>query len=211
MTLAVLETGAEMGGAQQTTAGTFAKNMRIGLRVITIISIPILWNFPAAVFCFWATNNTFSLLQLLVLRQEPVRQYLGLPKKNVPTPEEVQGSGKPLKFWESVSAGKSSQTANSRAQQNRLPSVLQQQRQLDSGREAALQKILQDQNQGQSSDAVIIPTSATTVTASPIAAEQTRNEAHHVGRPNKQAEAKEAKRRRIQAAREKRASRGGNL
>ncbi|UZJ54201.1 hypothetical protein CBS101457_003521 [Exobasidium rhododendri] len=144
MTLAVLETGAEMGGAAQ-SAGPTGKMMRNVLRGFTVLSIPLLWNFPAAVFCFWATNNTFSLIQLIVLQLPRVRKALKLPEKIVPKEDDLSKE-KPLSFWDSVSAGKASQEkARLNVKRDHIPSALQQKRSLEDGREAALQRIMKDQ------------------------------------------------------------------
>lgn len=187
MTLAVLETGAEMGGATQTPTPQ-AKMVRNGLRVLTVFSVFLVYSFPAAVFCFWATNNTFSLVQLVVLQLPRVRTALNLPARLVHDKEETKG--KPLGFWDSVKAGKASQ-ATPEVRRDRVPSALQHQRQMDEGREAAVQRLMQSQGQTAPAPA------PSAVMDAPMAAETA------TALPNKGDE----KRNRVQAAREKRAVR----
>lgn len=148
MTLLVLETGAEMGGAQATSMSAQQRMVKNVFRFLTVAFIPFLWNFPAAVFCYWATNNTYSLIQLFVLRLPAVRRALSIPEKIQPKEEDVS-KGKPLSFWESVGAGKASQTTNTKISRDRVPSVLQNQREhqeLEAGREAAMKRLLEEQN-----------------------------------------------------------------
>ena len=55
-------------------------------RAITIGMVPLTMNFNAAVFCYWTTNNAFSFLQSVTLKQPAVRKYFGIwePPKAVP-------------------------------------------------------------------------------------------------------------------------------
>lgn len=216
MSLLILETGAEMGGNDQNAMGGQAKIVKNVLRVLTVVFIPVLMNFPAAVFCFWVTNNTFSLVQLFTLKQPAVRKALRLPKK-IDHNAGDQPKGKPMGFWESVGAGKSSQTINARRMNDAVPSALQTRRQLEEGREAALQKLVmqQEPQQGGPLEQSLTSSSAarTAAASAPIEATQADEviiESEEA--PAEQVDEKEAanirreeeKRRRVQEARGKR-------
>ena len=145
--LLVLETGAEMGTSGGNTTPQ-AKLMRNAFRVITVLAIPFIWNFPTAVFCYWLTNGCLSLLQLLILNLNGVRKALKLPERVQHKPEEFEGKGKDLGFWDSISAGSSSQQQHTvqvirknASNRHAKPSDLQEQRGMDESRERALKKI----------------------------------------------------------------------
>lgn len=219
MTLIVLETGAEMGGAQTkpTAQARMIKNL---FRVLTVVSVPFIWKFPAAVFCFWATNNTFSLLQLIVLKQPLVRRGLGIPEKIQPNEDDTI-KGKPLSFWESLSAGKASQTTNTKVARDKVPSALQNQREQQNsqeGREAAMKKLLEEQTVETTQEEPILASTSNTVAAQgveqvsePVILQRTKtpspstsNDDPSSVRAEERARIEE-KRRRVHRAREKRA------
>mmetsp|Transcript_14718 Transcript_14718/g.21932 ORF Transcript_14718/g.21932 Transcript_14718/m.21932 type:complete len:448 (-) Transcript_14718:448-1791(-) len=55
-------------------------------RALGIIMVPATMNFSTAVFCYWTTNNTFSLCQSIAFRNKTVRKKLDIwdPPKPVP-------------------------------------------------------------------------------------------------------------------------------
>jgi YidC/Oxa1 family membrane protein insertase len=142
MSLAVIETGAEMGSTSKAVTPQ-AKFLRNAFRVLIPASLFFFAYFPAAIFCYMGVNNTFSLLQLLTLQAPAVRKYLNLPKKIEHEPEET--NGKQLSFWDSIKAGGASQTSANAVSRSRVPAALQTRQQLEQGREAALRKIVQSQ------------------------------------------------------------------
>jgi YidC/Oxa1 family membrane protein insertase len=149
MSLIVIETGAEMGSTQ-TAVTPQAKVMRNVFRVLIVGSLAVLIYFPAAIFCYMATNNVFSLAQLLLLNNEKVRKRLNLPKKIVHEPDEEKG--KPMGFWDSLKAGSNSQTSANVTSRARVPSALKNvktNQQIEKDREAALKQIM-ERNQSSS-------------------------------------------------------------
>lgn len=70
--LAMTELGGETGSNQM------SREMRMGMRFIAALSVPMTYWFPSAVFCYWIPNNVFSILLGAALRTKPSRQMLGL-------------------------------------------------------------------------------------------------------------------------------------
>lgn len=105
MTLAVLETGAETGttGMNQTPQARLIKNV---LRGVTVLATWFIANFPAALLVYWATTNTFSLVQLLALRTRFMKRMLRLPEK---IDHPVQPHIKQKSFMEGVREGMGNQ------------------------------------------------------------------------------------------------------
>jgi len=66
----------ELGGDTGTTQLT--PQMKMAMRAIAVISVPLTYWFPAAVFCYWLPNNCFSVLLGVAMRQPTMRQALGL-------------------------------------------------------------------------------------------------------------------------------------
>ncbi|KAI3872966.1 hypothetical protein MKW92_007010 [Papaver armeniacum] len=48
-------------------------------RLIAVVTVPFTMSFPKAIFCYWVTSNTFSLIYGLVIKRPQVRNVLGLP------------------------------------------------------------------------------------------------------------------------------------
>lgn len=71
-----LVTMTELGGDSGSTQMT--KEMRMGMRAIAVLSVPMTYWFPAAVFCYWIPNNIFSIALGAALRTKPTRKMLGL-------------------------------------------------------------------------------------------------------------------------------------
>ena len=61
------------------------KNMKYILRGMSVIMVPIMWNFPAAVVTYWVTSNFFTLFQGIFLRNPKVRNFFDLPDKPKPS------------------------------------------------------------------------------------------------------------------------------
>uniref|UniRef100_A0A803YLM1 Membrane insertase YidC/Oxa/ALB C-terminal domain-containing protein n=1 Tax=Meleagris gallopavo TaxID=9103 RepID=A0A803YLM1_MELGA len=70
----VLEAGAESG-----VSSPHAGAVRAVLRVLPLLFLPMTVHFPAAIFVYWLTSNTFSLFQTLLLRFPSVRSALRIP------------------------------------------------------------------------------------------------------------------------------------
>ncbi|XP_042750107.1 mitochondrial inner membrane protein OXA1L-like [Lagopus leucura] len=77
----VLEAGAESG-----VSSPHAGAVRAVLRVLPLVFLPMTVHFPAAIFVYWLTSNTFSLLQALLLRLPAVRSALRIPAPPPPPP-----------------------------------------------------------------------------------------------------------------------------
>lgn len=72
---------ASMGNTDQ------GKNMRRFMLGMGFLTVPISWNFPAAVLCYWVANNSFSILQTGLLNRVPaVKPMLGI----LPPPTEEE-------------------------------------------------------------------------------------------------------------------------
>lgn len=70
-----------------------AKIMVNAFRALGIIMVPLTMNFPASVFCYWVTNNTFSLAQTLIFKMDGFKKRFGIwdPPKPVPGAPEPKG------------------------------------------------------------------------------------------------------------------------
>lgn len=66
----------ELGGDTGSTAMT--SQMRMVMRGVAALSVPMTYWFPAAVFCYWIPNNIFSMALGAGIRQEKVKRILGL-------------------------------------------------------------------------------------------------------------------------------------
>ncbi|CAN7991811.1 unnamed protein product, partial [Ixodes hexagonus] len=69
-----IELGAESGVRADNLQWT-----RYVFRALPIVIFPFTINFPAALLCYWATSNMFSLAQVGLLRVGSVRQALKMP------------------------------------------------------------------------------------------------------------------------------------
>ncbi|XP_033928398.1 mitochondrial inner membrane protein OXA1L [Melopsittacus undulatus] len=70
----VLELGAETG-----VSSPGGGAMRQLLRLLPLICLPFILHFPTAIFTYWLTSNSFSLLHVALLRVPALRARLGLP------------------------------------------------------------------------------------------------------------------------------------
>lgn len=66
----------ELGGDTGSTKMT--PQMRMGMRCIAALSVPMTYWFPAAIFCYWLPNNLFSMGLGAIMRNETSRKSLGL-------------------------------------------------------------------------------------------------------------------------------------
>ncbi|CAN8001086.1 unnamed protein product [Ixodes pacificus] len=69
-----IELGAESGVRADNLQWT-----RYVFRAMPIVIFPFTMNFPAALLCYWATSNMFSLAQVGLLRVGAVREALNMP------------------------------------------------------------------------------------------------------------------------------------
>merc|ERR1712110_1247956 len=54
--------------------------MKKFMRIAGVGLIPLGLGFPAAVVWYWVVNNTFTLIQTVILKQNVVRDLVGLPR-----------------------------------------------------------------------------------------------------------------------------------
>merc|ERR1719174_2019029 len=77
----ILVGDASMGETNQ------GKNMKRFMLGMGLLTVPISWNFPAAVLCYWVANNTFSIVQTGLLNRVPaIKPMLGI----LPPPTEAE-------------------------------------------------------------------------------------------------------------------------
>lgn len=81
--LAMIESTKETMMASNAEQG---KIMIMVFRGMSLIMVPITMNFPTSLFCYWVTNNAFSLGQTLLLKVPVVKKSFGIwnPPKPVP-------------------------------------------------------------------------------------------------------------------------------
>lgn len=98
--LVTVELGAADG--MQGQSESMMKNMKMFMRFVSIIVVPLTASFPTSMFCYWITSNLFSLGQTLMLKNERVKSMLGVP---VIKPEKTKEQlikelvGKPVKTF----------------------------------------------------------------------------------------------------------------
>ena len=82
--LLMIEVGADgMNAAGDKNQAAMMKNVMRGMGVMMV---PFTYHFPASVFCYWVSANTFSLGQTVLLNKIPgVREALGIPIVNTPS------------------------------------------------------------------------------------------------------------------------------
>ncbi|EDV25515.1 uncharacterized protein TRIADDRAFT_23561 [Trichoplax adhaerens] len=94
--LLTLELGTEVGarnsGMQQQAT---MKVMKIVFRFLAIGMLPVTAQFPTAIFCYWLTSNSCSMLQMVILNTPRIRKSFGIPEliKVEPPPEESKDKG----------------------------------------------------------------------------------------------------------------------
>jgi len=75
--LYMIEQGSD--GFQPAQQGQF----KMVMRALAVVMIPVTANLPASVFVYWASNNTISIVQTILLKNETLRKFFNIPK----TPE----------------------------------------------------------------------------------------------------------------------------
>lgn len=114
----VLEAGAESG-----VSSPHAGAVRAVLRVLPLLFLPMTVHFPAAIFVYWLTSNTFSLLQTLLLRIPAIRSALRIPAPPPIPPPDPTGSapkeGILQRMRKSLAEARASQSAERREWQRR--------------------------------------------------------------------------------------------
>jgi YidC/Oxa1 family membrane protein insertase len=81
--LGITEAGKEQMMASDPNRG---RTMVNAFRALAIVMVPLTMSFESSVFVYWTTNNTFSFVQTMVLKQPSVRKYFDIwdPPKPVP-------------------------------------------------------------------------------------------------------------------------------
>ncbi|KAL7540110.1 hypothetical protein ACHAXR_009870 [Thalassiosira sp. AJA248-18] len=84
--LLMTEVGKEQMMASDPARGRVMVN---AFRAMAVVMVPMTMNFNSATFVYWTTNNTWSFLQALLLKQPSVKKYFGIwdPPKPVPGQE----------------------------------------------------------------------------------------------------------------------------
>ncbi|WVF68495.1 hypothetical protein IAT40_003262 [Kwoniella sp. CBS 6097] len=83
-----------------------AAHMRNFIQVTTLLSLPIVAYFPAALLFYWTFSSGFTLLQSLILRQSAVKRLLGIPAPPVVAPPPGQEAFKDPSIMDTFRAGK---------------------------------------------------------------------------------------------------------
>ncbi|XP_071311753.1 LOW QUALITY PROTEIN: mitochondrial inner membrane protein OXA1L-like [Agelaius tricolor] len=84
----VLELGAETG-----VSAPGAGPVRQILRLLPLLFLPFILHFPTAIFTYWLTSNSFSLLQTGLLRIPALRARLGMAPPPATPPATPTGPG----------------------------------------------------------------------------------------------------------------------
>lgn len=69
----------EMAQRENVSTAKTAVMMKHVMRAVSILSFPLICNFPLGLFAFWIPSNLFSLTFSIVSRQPAVRKALGIP------------------------------------------------------------------------------------------------------------------------------------
>ena len=93
--LLMIELGADGMQTEQ------SRQLRMGMRALGVLSLGFTSWMPQSVFVYWTINNSFSLVQTLVLKNDKVRDTFGIWKPPKPLPgDENQQSDSIAKVWE---------------------------------------------------------------------------------------------------------------
>jgi YidC/Oxa1 family membrane protein insertase len=81
--LGMTEVGKEQMMASDPARGRVMVN---AFRALAVVMVPLTMNFNSGVFVYWTTNNTWSFVQAMALKQPMVKKYFGIwdPPKPVP-------------------------------------------------------------------------------------------------------------------------------
>ncbi|WVQ96042.1 hypothetical protein IAU59_003142 [Kwoniella sp. CBS 9459] len=103
-------------------------HMRNFIQVTTLLSLPIVAYFPAALLFYWTFSSGFTLLQSLILRQPAVKALLGIPAPPVVAAPPGQAPFKDPSIMDTFRAGKEWYYERMEAAQKMQESQLSQQR-----------------------------------------------------------------------------------
>lgn len=82
--LAIIQLGGEAG-----VSNPQADKIKKYMRFLPFVILPFTAHLPAAVFMYWLTNNTLSVVQVFALRFPEVRRKLGIPQRVIHPPSEL--------------------------------------------------------------------------------------------------------------------------
>ena len=99
--LAVIELGAD--------GGAMSGKIKFFFRCFCPIVLVATHSFPAAVFCYWTTSNTFSIAQSYLLKAAPVRAVFNIPEKIVHAGAVAEPEFDLKKAWQGVKDGMQAQ------------------------------------------------------------------------------------------------------
>lgn len=92
LTMATLSITVEVG-ADGVAASQQKHVMKWGMRLMPVLGLLFVCNFPTAMCCYWFTSNTFSLVQVLFFKIPAVRQFLKIPEMVIhPQPKKKKPS-----------------------------------------------------------------------------------------------------------------------
>ena len=87
--LGMTEVGKEQMMASDPARGRVMVN---AFRALAVAMVPLTMNFNAAVFVYWTTNNTWSFVQAMVLKQPMVKKHFGIWDPPKPVPGQPTGN-----------------------------------------------------------------------------------------------------------------------
>lgn len=76
----VVRVGAEFGGGLDNQPAFLRNLMMYGFPISGFL---LMINFPAALNCYWLTNNLISLIQTFLLTRPPIRKALSIPERKI--------------------------------------------------------------------------------------------------------------------------------
>jgi len=84
----------ELGGVEGVQTTTQSAAMKWFLRALAVAMVPLTAHFPAGLFVYWISSNTFSMFQLLLTRNKAFKTIVGIPDVSSVTeaPLEVKAS-----------------------------------------------------------------------------------------------------------------------
>ena len=82
----------ELGSTENGAPPEKVAMMKNIFRGLAVIMIPATMNFSQGLFVYWSVNNTFSLAQGMILRDERFRQFFDIPKVPMPLSSSVEST-----------------------------------------------------------------------------------------------------------------------
>ncbi|WWC73703.1 uncharacterized protein I206_107675 [Kwoniella pini CBS 10737] len=130
----VFKYGADgMGAAQKSQSPERAAHIKNFIQMTTFASLPIVAYFPAAILFYWTFSTGFTLLQSIILRQQMVKNFLGIPTPPVVPPPPGQKEFKNPNWLDTVKAARDFMQGNYQKAQ-----VLATDRKAEAAREQAM-------------------------------------------------------------------------